>query len=417
MKRLMMIVAIAVVMLGGARFCATAYAAVTVTNVTCQQRYPWNGMVDIDYEIQSDQPNALFWIYPKGTDNWLGKRVIMNTFSGDGATNAVGVGKHRMVWDAKTDMPTYHTKDLQVTLQVISDGAKYVVVDISGGTNAVTYPVRYSTEGPNVGDDTCRTDEIWLRLILPGTFTMGSPDGEERRQTQAEEQHQVTLTKPYYIAIFELTQKQWLNVMGTVPSANLGDTRPVECVSYNDLRGEMLGAQWPTSLRVDYESFMGVLRRKTSLTWDLPTEAQWEYACRAGTTTPLNTGLTAANNSYWEDESSSGLNATGRYRNNNGNNVGGFAGATAKVGIFPCNNWGLYDMHGNVSEWCRDYYNAYVGSAPVMDPVGWNSGSRSLRSGNWNAYANKCRSASRSSAAEDQRVNTTGFRPDILPFE
>ena len=372
------------------------FAAVSVTNVVCRQRYPWNGLVDIDYEIVSDQPDAKYWVYPKGTDNRLGKRVIMNTLSGDGATNYVGVGQHRMIWDAKADMTAFHTSDFAVTLQIVSDGAKYVVVDISGGTNAVTYPVRYSTEGPNVGDDTCRTDEIWLRLILPGTFTMGSANDEWFRDAQAEERHRVTLTKPFYIAVFELTQKQWWNVMGTSPSANLGDTRPVECVSYNDIRGSDAGAEWPNSLTVDTGSFMGVLRRKTSLTWDLPTEGQWEYSCRAGTTTQLNTGLNA--NTQWSDDRraySAGLHVTGRYRNNNGNNGGGFTGATAKVGVFPVNNWGLYDMHGNISELCRDHYNAYVGSALVIDPAGWTSGARSLRSGNWNACAYECRSAAR----------------------
>lgn len=291
MKTVMIALAAVVTALGGE-------AAVSVSNVVCTQRYPWNGMVDIDYEIVSDQPGALFWVYPKGTDNWLGKRVIMNTLSGDGATNAVGVGKHRMVWDAKTDMPKYHTKDLQVTLQVIANAAKYLVVDVSNGPTAPFYNLRYSCEPPDLNDDTCRSDEIWLRLVLPGTFTMGSPTSEYGHENQAEELHQVTLTKPYYMGVFEITQKQYQNVMGTNPAGNIGDFRPVENVSYDDIRGSVLGAKWPTSHEVDTNSFMGVIRAKTSLVWDLPTEAQWEYACRAGTTTSLNTGK---NVSYHSD--------------------------------------------------------------------------------------------------------------------
>lgn len=230
-----------------------AEGAVSVTNVVCQQRYPWNGLVDIDYEIVSDQPEAKYWVYPKGTDNRLGKRVIMNTLSGDGATNFVGIGKHRMVWDAKADMPRFHTPDLAVTIQAISDGAKYLVIDISGGTNAVTYPVAYTSTPPDVTTDTCRTEELWLRLVLPGTFMMG----------ETAKQHPVRLTRPYYIGVFELTQKQWALISGSTNAiCYSGDCRPVDSVSYNMIRGTTLGAQWPKSDDVDAGSFMGILRSK-----------------------------------------------------------------------------------------------------------------------------------------------------------
>lgn len=383
-------------------------ASVSVTNVTCQQRYPWNGMVDIDYEIVSDQPDALFWVYPKGTDNWLGKRVVMNTLSGDGATNAVGVGKHRMVWDAKTDMPKYHTKDLQVTLQVIANAAKYLVVDVSNGPTAPFYNLRYSSEPPDLNDDTCRTDEIWLRLVLPGTFMMG-----------ADQKLQVTLTKPYYMAIFEITQKQWENVMGTNPAEDFkGDCRPVENVSYSDIRGAVLGAQWPTSHAVDTNSFMGVIRAKTSLLWDLPTEAQWEYACRAGTTTLFNNG----------GNSASDLRSVGRYYKNRNDNINGYSGGTAPVGHYLANGLGLYDMHGNLWELCLDHYNAYIGTTNVIDPVGWPSGKNVIRGGSWwEDEPGVLTSSYRASIAPDVRfwyqndyqgtVYMYGFRPVILPFE
>ena len=167
-KAMMMVAALGLV--------AQTFAAVTITNVICQQRYPWNGLVDIDYEIQSDDAEAQYFVYPKGEDRRLGERIIMHTLMGDGATNAVGVGKHRMIWDAKADMPNFHTPDFAVTLQTIAQGAQYLVIDLSGGTNAVTYPVRYSTTPPDITTDKCRTTELWLRLILPGTFMMGSPE-------------------------------------------------------------------------------------------------------------------------------------------------------------------------------------------------------------------------------------------------
>ena len=168
MKQMVMVAATAAI-LGVTVLVPSIEAAVTVTNVTCKQHYPWNGLVDIDYEIVSDQPEAKYWVYPKGTDNRIGKRVIMNTLSGDGATNFVGVGKHRMVWDAKADMPRFHTPDLTVTIQAISDGAKYLVIDISGGTNAVTYPVAYSSTPPDV------------RLFRPAMTSCTSVEASKRK--------------------------------------------------------------------------------------------------------------------------------------------------------------------------------------------------------------------------------------------
>ena len=244
---------IVVVALGMA---AQLFAAVTVTNVTCRQRYPWNGLVDIDYEIVSDDADGQYFVYPKGEDKRLGTPIVMHTLSGDGATNAVGVGAHRMIWDAKADMPAFHTTNFVVTIQAISQGAQYLVVDLSGGTNAVTYPVRYSTTPPDVTTDKCRTTELWLRLILPGTFMMGSPTTEVYRDTD-EQQHPVRLTRPYYIGVFELTQKQWMLISGTANAIRFaGDCRPVDAVSYNMARGTNLGAQWPKSDDVDDDSFI-----------------------------------------------------------------------------------------------------------------------------------------------------------------
>ena len=174
------------------------------------------------------------------------------------------------------------------TAKVHADGT-YLVIDLE------TWQYRYTDTAPNLAGDTCRTTELWLRYIPAGTFIMGSPK-DERYRFNDEVQHKVTLTKPFYIGVFECTQKQWEYVMGNRPSFYKNDayyaTRPVENVSYNMIRGATEnGVNWPTTeYAVAESSFMGILRAKTGLMVDLPTEAQWEYACRAGTTTALNSG-------------------------------------------------------------------------------------------------------------------------------
>ena len=396
---------------------AQTFAAVTITNVTCQQRYPWNGLVDIDYEIQSDDAEATYFVYPKGEDRRLGTPIIMHTLSGDGATDPVGVGQHRMVWDAKADMPNFHTPDLAVTLQAIAQGAQYLVIDLSGGTNAVTYPVRYSTTPPDITKDTCRTTELWLRLVLPGTFMMGSPETEEGRQSD-EQQHQVRLTRPYYIGVFEVTQKQWMLISGIASAIYFaGDCRPVDSVSYKMVRGTNLGLQWPNEVAVDADSFLGTLNRKTSLKFDLPTEAQWEYACRAGTTSTLNNDGSGAND----------MRQLGRYSENLDDGHESY-GEHTKVGMYLPNAWGLYDMHGNVREWCRDHYLASLATTDTVDPVGSdNTGATCVfRGGFWHSFNWKdCRSAERSSASTGKtndgdywrEKGCYGFRLVCLPVE
>ncbi|MBO7620170.1 MAG: formylglycine-generating enzyme family protein, partial [Victivallales bacterium] len=161
------------------------------------------------------------------------------------------------------------------TAKVHADGT-YLVIDLE------TWQYRYTDTAPNLSDDTCRTTELWLRYIPEGTFIMGSPEDELGRWDD-ETQHKVTLTKPFYIGVFECTQRQWeLVIKGYRPSYFRNDdyyaTRPVEQVSYNMIRGKEAGAGWPDSDAVDATSFMGILREKTGLMFDLPTEAQWEYA-------------------------------------------------------------------------------------------------------------------------------------------
>ncbi|MBP5637974.1 MAG: formylglycine-generating enzyme family protein [Victivallales bacterium] len=283
--------------------------------------------------------------------------------------------------------------------------ARYLVVDLSGGQDAESYPVRYSSTGPDLNDDTCRTTELWLRRIPMGAFIMGSPEDELGRNDD-ETQHEVILTQDYYIGVFECTQKQWELVMGNNPSSSIGDCRPVEQVVFSMIRGwkSTEGGGWPKyGYSVDTDSFMGKLRTRTGLTFDLPTEAQWEYACRAGTTTALNSGK-----KLLMEENDSNLSEVGRYGDNRKDGKGGFSQHTT-VGSYLPNAWGLYDMHGNVYEWCLDWYGNY-GTETVDNPVGKEySFNHVLRSSGFNSPAFDCRSANRNSFGNNNSYRN-GFR-------
>ena len=276
--------------------------------------------------------------------------------------------------------------------RVVANRGDYMSIDISGGTGATTYPVRYCRTLADVpggaNSDAYKTTNILMRLIPKGTFTMGSPSGELGRYSD-ETQHQVTLTSDFYLGVFEVTQRQWELVMGNKPSyfnnAAYYQTRPVETVSYYDIRenpnNSAISPNWPASSQVHPDSFMGKLRSKTGLAgFDLPTESQWEYACRAGTATALNSGYNLTSTS-----SDPRMDEVGRYWYNGGSAYtpnGDTSVATAKAGTYQPNQWGLYDMHGNVWEWCLDWYGTYPGT--VTDPPGATSGSfRVFRGGSW----------------------------------
>ena len=229
--------------------------------------------------------------------------------------------------------------------------------------------------------------------IKAGTFTMGSPEGELGRYSW-EKQHQVTLTKDYWLGKFEVTQAQYEAIMGKNPSYFKGGNRPVERVSWEDAKEfcNKLNERYAGKLPAGYR-------------FDLPTEAQWEYACRAGTTTVLNNGTNLTS-----ERECSNLNEVGWHFGNYGSN-----GHNA-VGQKRPNNWGLYDMHGNVCEWCRDWYASYTGDA--TDPTGPTSGSnRVIRGGSWDNFAKFCRSACRDDSSPGNRYNRIGFRLALVPVQ
>lgn len=221
-------------------------------------------------------------------------------------------------------------------------------------------------------------------LIQPGTFMMGSPEDEEGRD-EGEILHSVTITKPFYMQTTPVTQKQWQAVIDENPSHFKGDSLPVEQVSWDDT-----------------QQFIQRLNQRGEGIYRLPTEAEWEYACRAGTSTPFGIG-------NGRDLDSTQANFHGRYPYGNGVR-GKRREQTTPVKSFSPNDWGLYDMHSNVWECCQDWYIGYS-SGSVSDPQGPLTGVfRVLRGGSWRSSARNARSAYRYYASPDGRYFNLGFR-------
>lgn len=249
----------------------------------------------------------------------------------------------------------------------------YMVIDLSAGIDASKYPVSFlDSEPPDGWSDEYKGDKLVLRRVEAGTFDMGSPEDEVGREYRSpkgsETLHEVTLSKSFYIGVFEVTQRQYELITGRKQAYYKGDFRPVDCISYSSIRGSAKGSSFPEHAGVDADSFLGILRSKTGINFDLPTEAQWEYACRAGTATALNNGRNLENyaDSYY-------LSRLGRYSLNQYDGKGGYVGGTTTVGSYEPNRWGLYDMHGNVAEWCLDWWAVFTDDATV-DPVGPTTG-------------------------------------------
>ena len=228
------------------------------------------------------------------------------------------------------------------------------------------------------------TNSIGMKLVLirPGEFIMGSPVGEAQRFDD-EIQHRVKLTRAFYLGATEVTQGQWKALMGRNPSFFTGDTLPVDTVNWEEAA-----------------EFCRKLSNQEGKKYRLPTEAEWEYACRAGTTTTFHTGDTI---------STAQANYHGGYTYGKGRK-GVFRETSTGAGSFAPNAWGLHDMHGNVWEWCVDWYGPYP-KEDVSDPKGARDGEfHVVRGGCWINFPAVCRSANRGKTVPISWNFNFGFR-------
>ena len=379
----MMTVGIAGIAMG-----AMALDNVEVTDVKARQRYPWNGLVDIDFTLDSipTEPYQMqVEVYDNvGKTNLPVKSVYTPNVSFENNPCMVRTDTRRIVWDAAKDLPNgFKCTNVLVTCKderLVNDSKRYMIVDLTTDP----FDVSYTNCPPSGGwKEEHRKTKLVLRRVEPQTFRMGS-SLLEAGHADNEDLHTVTLTKPYYIAIYELTEKQFSLIYG----GDYDSDKPIEC-DYLTVRGcdtvytESTGSReeiktgseqqytvakivfsdlvvpsaycWPNSSDVDPDSLMGKLRARTGgLKFDLPTEAQWECANRAGSAMELNIGVTNST------KNSSMISGSEIVLDNQIKHVGNY---------LP-NAIGLYDMNGNVSEWCRDIYNANLGFDDCVDPVG-----------------------------------------------
>ena len=375
--------------------CQIVYVGgVDISNIEVFSGWPWKEVV-IGYTIAGSADETMS-LELTAKDNASGKTYVCKTLEGVDLTP----GRHVIKWNASADGAKFKSDDVVFMARVVTQAEPlYCVVDLSAGVNATSYPVSYLDDVPVGGwTDEYKTTKLVLRRIEAGTFRMRN-------------QYDVMLTQPFFMGVFEVTQRQWELVMGTRPSyfnnSNYYAPRPVETVSYDMIRGSSAGAGWPANNAVDATSFLGKLRVKARLDLDLPTEAQWEFACRAGTTTDYNNG-TNYTNPHAQD---SNMDVVGRYEYNSRT---GFSSScapsagTAIVGSYVPNVWGLYDMHGNVEELCLDWSGS---SGAVTDPKGASSGSRRVkRGGGWCYDPYYCTSSYQNTCTPSTAISYCGFR-------
>ena len=408
---------------GAALSLCASVPAPQVSDVSMSQNA--NGDAIINYNLSAASAVITLDIQTNATGGaWasIGGQAVSGA-QGD-VWKVVATGSHRIRWNATTcwadhQIPASGIRAV-VTAWALDNTPDYMAVDVSDGAqqNTQTYYPSADFVPGGVTNDLYKMTMLLMRKIMAKgvMWTMGSTAQETSRGGN-EATHQVTLTNNYYIGVYPVTQAQWDLIQPSYlsPSRFKHAMRPVEKVCYNEIRNSNNSTtadtshNWPADPNTN--SFLGKLHTKTGIVFDLPSEAQWEFAARAGNgSTKWGDGSAVMNANTDEN-----LNLLGRYINNGGAETG-----TAVVGSYAPNDWDIYDMHGNVFEWCLDWseanITAYDGmvninpSTPAETLSGQSGGNRVVRGGCWKRNAGDCRSAYRAEIPADNRLDIAGFR-------
>lgn len=353
---------------------AMALDKVEVTDVKARQRYPWNGLVDIDFRLDS-QPTEPYQMQVEvydnvGKTNLPVKSVYAPGVSMENNPCMVGTNTTRIVWDAGKDLPNgFKCANVLISCRdtrTIDDDRRYMIIDLMASENVVSYTNMPPTGGWPV--EYLQT-KIVMRKVNAQRFTMGSPVSEPGRQTN-EDKHDVILTKPFYVAVYPMTVRQRNVIVGDEGGDTsafsialwalrgrdtvVSETRNADNGSVFYSNATPSEYSWPSTSDVDPTSLMGLLREKTGLQIDVPTEAQWECACRAGALTALNIGTedTAANEATMRGVDSSDESGT----------------VMRYLGNGMPNSLSIYDTY--CSAWCLDVYQQNLGTDCETDPIG-----------------------------------------------
>lgn len=417
-----------------AAFACVANGAQVVSQIVRQQ-WPWDGRVRVNYVLDA-AAGETYDVSLRVTDP-LGNDVTGTLAAQTGDIEFVSAGEHDIWWNPKVagcEIARETMLKFEVTLGKPS-GPKYLVIDLSAGIGG-TYTVEQLDRPPEGGFNTneYKTRKMAFRRCKAGSYFMGSPETEAMRVSPpyedrnddsrflAETRHLVTFTNDFWLALFELTEGQSARIWETNKTCSADSTKVFYGVETPlSFRGPDYTWWNRTDSQVEPNSFFGCFRSSAAnclpagYTLDLPTEAQWEYACRAGTDTAYSIGVSPSSNDYvrvsdfgsYNPRKSpfyhlAALDSLGQYCANGG--VWRQAVQPSTVGRYAPNPWGFYDMYGNCEEFCRDAAvesngNADLGSAEAVEPLYvWFDSDRMgaiARGGGWLTGAENCRSASR----------------------
>lgn len=343
------------------------YAAPTITVDRVQQRYPWNNVVDVDYTISGLTGDPYdYRVEMTVSSSSLQKPVVASNFINCAWCDLVtSNGTWRASWNSEADGVNFADANAQVTMKLVhmpvaASEAKYMIIDLSGGKSAKTYPVRLVRESAPEPSQFCRDIYKTDRLVMKRVYAVENDEGYTFMMTDSNKNsHKVLLTNDYFLGVFPMTQRQYKLVSGKNPSYFTADAennpaahRPVENMLQTTPKLEVMV----------YLSDRVALRAPYKPNFSLPTEAQMEYAIRAGTTTEW----------FWGSDGSKVCDYAWVSANS--------GGTTHPVGLKLPNNWGFYDMQGNVGVWCSDWYGAYstdpayVEGGITVDPLGSGTG-------------------------------------------